>query len=352
MKKTKSPLSKIIIMVFILIGVTTSFCWADTPISVQYFYSETCVSCKEISKMLNSYNDDFNVKYINIRESKEYFENFVNENDLVRKVPMIKTNEQIYVGYEESYNFLTNKDVEKQNIKLDFVAIAFAGLIDGINPCAISMLLILLSLLLNTAKHKQILLVGIIFSTTTFIVYFLIGIGMLKSLIYFSALDSIAKFLYLIIGVFCLYMAFISIQDYKYVKKDKLEKVKTQLNKKYRHKAMSCIRKYFDSNKVYVSTFAVAVIVSLIDFLCTGGIYLPSITYMLSNKPGNLTLAFYLLTYNFMFILPILATTVLVSYSKNILDASEILTKNLGKIKILGFSFYTFVAIYMFKIIF
>ena len=63
-----------------------------------------------------------------------------------------------------------------------FLAVLGAGLLDGVNPCAIAMLLLFVSLLGFTEKKKILILVSITYIFALFISYLFIGFGLLNLL--------------------------------------------------------------------------------------------------------------------------------------------------------------------------
>ena len=57
--------------------------------------------------------------------------------------------------------------------------IVITGLIDSINPCAIGVLILLLSTLIAVGKSKQkLLLFGFVYISAVYVVYFLAGLGL------------------------------------------------------------------------------------------------------------------------------------------------------------------------------
>ena len=64
-----------------------------------------------------------------------------------------------------------------ENRGLSFSLIVIAGLLDGVNPCAIGMLILLLGYLLVFAHEpKRMVKLGLIYIITVFITYYLIGV--------------------------------------------------------------------------------------------------------------------------------------------------------------------------------
>ncbi|MCD6403277.1 MAG: hypothetical protein J7K98_03030, partial [Candidatus Aenigmarchaeota archaeon] len=62
------------------------------------------------------------------------------------------------------------------------ISITSLALVDAINPCTLAVQVLLLSSLLATRGRKSVLMGGIIFSLTIYVMYILYGIGILKIL--------------------------------------------------------------------------------------------------------------------------------------------------------------------------
>ena len=72
-------------------------------------------------------------------------------------------------------------------------AVVVAGLLDGINPCAFTTIIFLLSMLAYLGKSKrQLAVVGIGFTSAVFVTYFLLGLGLLGAIKTFSVSRGIA----------------------------------------------------------------------------------------------------------------------------------------------------------------
>ena len=62
-----------------------------------------------------------------------------------------------------------------------FIGVLIAGLVDGINPCAIATMIFLVSFLAHQKrKPSQIIIIGMTFTVTVYITYLLLGLGAFK----------------------------------------------------------------------------------------------------------------------------------------------------------------------------
>jgi len=92
-------------------------------------------------------------------------------------------------------------------------------------------------------------------------------------------------------------------------------------------------------------------VVSVVDFLCTGQIYLPTITFILSTDPSAWGAYLYLALYCLMFTLPILLVVYVVHLGKTVLPAAQFITQNLKYIKLAGGAFFTGLALFMARLL-
>ena len=182
-----------------------------------------------------------------------------------------------------------------------------AGLIDGINPCAFATLIFFISYLTMIGrKRKEILSVGIGFSGAVFITYLLIGMGILSFIQHFSFLPVFSKVVYIVTIAFALILGVLSLYDYIQMKRNRPSEMKLQLPEFLKKRIHKTIREGSQSPRYFVAAVTAGFIVSLLEFTCTGQVYLPTILFV-TNIPSLRTSAIsHLILYNLMFILPLL----------------------------------------------
>ena len=226
--------------------------------------------------------------------------------------------------------------------RISFWAIIAAGLVDGINPCAFAVIVFFISFLsVYKYDRKEIILVGSAYCGAVFIAYILIGLGL------FNFLYKMSSFYYVMWGfkwltiLLCALFFILSLYDFLvYQITKKSEKVILQLGKNNKERVHKIIRYFLrDKNKSAIRLFCAAVVVgflvSLIEAVCTGQVYLPTIAVILKEANQDFWRAMiYLLTYNLMFIVPlviIFALSVLGYESKSF---NDFLRKHLGLTKL------------------
>lgn len=203
----------------------------------------------------------------------------------------------------------------KDNYKekyLEPLPVLFAGLIDGINPCAFTTLIFLISTLFYIGKgRKEILYIGIIFSSTIFVSYYLVGLGLLNAIrtaMFFPVVGKIIKVA--IISALVIF-TILSFYDAILIKKGLTKEMKLQLPKSLKKRIHTTIRNNTRKRGIIIGTIIIGIMVTIFELACTGQIYLPIITYIIKIE-GSLSAYIYLTIYNLGFILPLLTVFILI----------------------------------------
>ncbi|MCX6807031.1 MAG: hypothetical protein NT135_02860 [Candidatus Berkelbacteria bacterium] len=178
-------------------------------------------------------------------------------------------------------------------------SVVFLGAVgDSINPCAIVTLLLFLIFLFSLRKQRRfIFLLGVLYILGIYVSYFLIGIGLLKTLHLFGIPHLFAKIMALValvIGIATLY---------EFFSKKRLRIFSISPN--MRLKLMNW------ANKSSIGgALGLGILVGVFEFPCTGGIYFAVIA-LLAAKTMFLDGLFWLLFYNLIFVLPLIIILIL-----------------------------------------
>ncbi len=186
------------------------------------------------------------------------------------------------------------------------IPVAFAGFIDGVNPCAFATLIFLVSYLTMTGRKKrEVLKIGLGFTGAVFITYLLIGLGLISFIQRFSFTPILSKGIYLLASVFALTMGSLSFYDFLMWKRGKAEEMKLQLPRPLKKLIHKTVRRV-DLSKCHLpGAVFLGGTVSLFEFTCTGQVYLPTIIFVMSISPLRGDALSYLLLYNLAFIVPL-----------------------------------------------
>lgn len=376
--------SMMLLVVMILNSQITIFA-ATNNIKVVYFTSKSCFSCHKVNKEIDNLKNELVKKDVNLEiitydisqeSNKDILINYGTEynlkDDEINVYPIVFIGDKYYMEKDklvESLESEINTMVEKSEIKevkqvnqnnnsflksmsiydgFTPIAVVIAGLIDGINPCAIAMLLFFISFLkMSDKNNKQILITGFLFVLATFLAYFGIGVGLLNIGYIFKDMKLLLILMYGITIIMSLYLAVLHFNDYFNIKKGKINEVKTQLSKGRKHFIHRFIRKYSSTKIIYVSSFVSGFVIAFLEFSCTGQVYLPTITYLITSKASFNGAIIYLILYNLAFVLPLILIVISIFYGKKVVDISSVLTDNLANIKIMGSIFFAIMSVFM-----
>ncbi|MDP3993580.1 MAG: cytochrome c biogenesis protein CcdA [bacterium] len=170
--------------------------------------------------------------------------------------------------------------------------VAVAALLDSINPCAFSILLLTIAFLFSLGQqHSKVLLIGGFYIAGLFVVYVLIGLGILQVLHLFNAphfMANVGAVLLVTLGVISLINEFFPRFP-----------IKLRLPNFAHHKMAELMEK-----SSLPAAFALGGLVGLCEFPCTGGPYL-MVLGLLHDSGTYMRGLVYLLLYNLIFILPL-----------------------------------------------
>jgi len=192
--------------------------------------------------------------------------------------------------------------------RFNLAVIGLAGLLDGINPCAFVTLVFFVSILSLLKKTKrEILIIGSTFSISVFVMYLLLGLSAFKVVKALSKNHSLRYFVAMIAVILAFALAFFNFLDSIRFKTSKNPaNIKLKLPDRIRERINRLISTKMRFGRIVFGTIILGVLISLLESVCTGQVYLPTIVYILQEGKGNLRAFSCLLFYNFMFILPLL----------------------------------------------
>jgi len=176
--------------------------------------------------------------------------------------------------------------------------VSSSALIDSINPCAFSVLLLTIVVLVGLGKSRgQLLKFGLVYITGLYVAYFLIGLGLLQALHIFSIphfMGKLAALILVAIGILSVISAIFP---------------KFPIIFKIPDSAHGKIAVLMEKGTL-PAMFLLGALVGLCEFPCTGGPYL-AVLGLLHDTTTYMTGVGYLVFYNAIFVLPLLVILVL-----------------------------------------
>jgi cytochrome c biogenesis protein CcdA len=267
---------------------------------------------------------------------------------LIQKYEKIETKATLEVGKEEIQK--ADASIIERFESFGIPAILLAGLIEGLNPCALATLVFFISYLTMVGRtRKEVFWVGMGFTGAGFVTHLLLGLGILSFVQHLSFLPFFSRIVYLIIFVFSVFLGIFSLYDYVQLKRGRPSKMTLQVPdslKKRIHRIIRTREGELDANKEGKSTrflFAAMVIgfiVTLLQSTCTSQVYLPTILFV-TNIPSLRDSAIsYLILYNIVYILPLVAIFGIVYWGTTSEQLSFFLQRRTSTIKLFTSLFF------------
>lgn len=218
-----------------------------------------------------------------------------------------------------------------------FISILLAGLIDGVNPCAIATMIFLVSFLATKKRsRKEILTVGLCFTTSVYLTYLLLGIGA------FRVITALDQYRWLSKGIrwtavgFAGIVGILSFADaIRYRKTRNAQDIKLQLPKAIKLRIHKVISGNLSGRQLATGAIVTGFLVTLLEAVCTGQVYLPTIVLMTKQDGLRFIGWLYLVFYNFLFVVPLLIVMVLAYFGMKWDRLAKVTQKNLVMIKIM-----------------
>jgi cytochrome c biogenesis protein CcdA len=196
-------------------------------------------------------------------------------------------------------------------------AVLIAGLLDGINPCAISTLVFFMSLLaVSKVRNRQLILLGIAFCLASFLTYLAIGFGLLRFLHLFSGFTLLRSAVEWGMIIILLVLAALSFRDaIRFRKSRDGHDVTLQLSNGMKKRIHSVMRRGLKTGHLILGGLFIGTLVTALESVCTGQVYVPTLVLILKNQSLADSRAWlYLITYNLLFILPLVITFIAVYF--------------------------------------
>jgi cytochrome c biogenesis protein CcdA len=289
---------------------------ADVPQCIYLFYDSGCQDCQEVKAFLEALEANstwLTVHYFEIRNYSNWqlmVDFYRSKNMSAFEVPVVFIGNEVLLevaNIETSVPLLlanktgwmcpsmnsTIPDYEPPSTPP--IAIIFGmAFADSLNPCAISVLLLLVVAL--SVSSISVLKTGIAYILGNFVAYFLIGIGLFSTLNLFTLPAYTSK----IIAILAIAVAVISLFS-------KLPK-----------QTKPIIKSIISAITSPYAAFAAGAVISVIELPCSGGPYFLALTLMSQYLMSQSEVLIYLVIYNMIFVLPLVAVLVFYSATKSV----------------------------------
>jgi glutaredoxin len=341
MKKIKLLIFSIVLIFTYTITVSAK------NVDVYLFHSNTCPHCAEEKEYLENIKDDvgINIHYYEVNENPKAIEqvrkklnidnSYVpltvigsdyligfgdNTKDEIKNIidayrntnycsavkvisndgnieKCINQNKGIYTESEEKKIPLLGK-VNIKEVSLPLISIVI-GFVDGFNPCAMWVLLFLISMLIGMKDKKRMITIGFTFLFTSALVYLLFMIAWLNA----ATLLLTINWVRLIIGLIALVGAVINLSSYVKHRKDNGCDV---IDDKKRSKIFDKIKRFTHEKNfalALIGAMALAVSVNIVELACSAGLPVMFIEILSMNHPTIIEKVIYIGLYMIFFLL-------------------------------------------------
>lgn len=292
-------------------------------VEVYVFYSSSCPHCKDAKAFLKEYESEtkkIHINYYEVVHNKENalvlekVQDYLDEYSM--SVPYIVIGTEVFIGYSDSikddmintityYNESEYVDVvgkiidgsidkntvsnykneyknnsgeevkvpilghvNVKNVSIPLIAVVI-GLVDGFNPCAMWVLIFLISMLINLKDHKKMWILGSAFILTSALVYALIMTAWLNIIGSYASV----RWIQITISVVALIGAFLNFRSY-YIERKKDNGCQIVSEGK-RKKVISRIKKFTTEKSFILALIGVillAISVNVVELACSAGL--------------------------------------------------------------------------------
>ncbi len=342
---------KILIVLLVGFFFNISSCYAKEKVTLYFFHGDGCPHCAEEEKYLDTLED----KYDNLK-IKEYevwydFNNKRLMNDVAKElgtevsgVPFTVIGEDYFKGYSEASNSEFENSIEKNSngnytdvvslvkkgksrelksnkerkekkktdtmISMPFVgkinvsklsiplAAVVIGLVDGFNPCAMWVLLFLISTLIGMKNRKRMWILGLSFLITSALMYLVVMFSI------FNITTSISTSIFLrnLIALVAVVLGIVNLYNYFKANESGCEVVDDNKRKKI----FARIKKFTAEKSLWLAlggVIALAISVNLIELACSAGLPLVFTELLTLNKVPAFLSFIYTLIYILFFLI-------------------------------------------------
>ncbi len=344
------------------------------PSKLYYIYITACESCQEVSSLIDKLPDAIQVAEggaefsspvevvrINLtsdpgRAIKLFDAYQVPEDD--RIAPMVLAGDAYYAGADKIRQVLveglsagaalTTREVlgEGSAPELFWGPMLAAGFVGGLNPCALSMLLLLLTVLANMKTNAA--RCAAVFLGAKFVTYLLIGTLLLGAFQAWnpSWLQLAAK---LALTILSAILIALNLRDAWMARRERYGEIKNQLPVPLRRGLQTRIRQALEKpfGPLTLVVAALGVLVAAGEFLCAGQVYLAALLAAIQTG-GDLGALFPMLAgYCLMFLAPSVLVSFIVARGQALLAVSEFVRRRMPLIKLITALFFAAALIYV-----
>lgn len=349
-------MKKLLTIIITILLFIPLICSAKTNelIDVYIFYSSSCGHCKNAKEFLKEYENEkktIDIHYYEVIHNKKNAEILENVQDVLdhpsMSVPYIVIGSEVVVGFGDNtgdelvniieyyskndYVDITGKiingeitedniadyisesgdiagskvsvpilgEIDVKNVSLPLLGIVM-GLVDGFNPCAMWILIFLISMLINMKDRKKMWILGLAFLLTSALVYALIMGAWLNVVVNFAGI----RWIQIIIGLIALAGSIFNFKSY-YLERKKDAGCQV-VDEKKRKKIISKIKKFTMEKSFILALLGIILLaasVNIVELACSAGLPVLFTNILAVNNITGMSAVLYIFLYILFFLL-------------------------------------------------
>jgi len=367
---TVAYMKKIYILLLLIVLAPSFVFGQENKKKAIYFYSETCSHCVKVNEYFQENNiyDRYEIKKV-VADNRENF-SLLNQffdafgvapekrgypviffgtnmlvgdqpiiDSFVREIEKIDATEfsdpvAIRGALEQQNKQSAGSSQIKNSESISLPILVGAALVDAINPCAFAVLILLVATVLSSGGKRRALFAGLLFSLAIFVSYFLIGLGIYKTITIFN----LPKIISIIVGILAILIGLANVKDAIWHGKFFVMEVPMSWRPK-----MQAIIKHVTSP---IGAIGVGFLVSLFLLPCTSGPYIVVLGLLAERENMSRTVSL-LLLYNFIFVLPMILITFGMYFGLKLGKLDEIRKRNVKLLHAIAGAVMLFIGIYL-----
>ncbi len=328
--------------------ITTSVV-AQNQVIVDFYYSETCGSCKpavDVMDLVIHHYAENNTGSV-VFYKKEITSNTTNRNEMrargvsypsviinnLTKIPKMNITYDTLVNLidEAIANITPSLDFDPNLTEIPFfgkinlsqlalpVLTIILGALDSFNPCAFFILIVLLSMLLYLQSRKKMIIVGSIFIFFSGLFYALFMLLLFNSFYFTKLYINITSIL---VGIVACIVGILNIKDFFYFKQGPT----LSIPEGKRDVTFKRMRKLVKSPSLLVmlgGTIFIAISVNFFELLCTFGFPLYFTNRLALENLPTATYYLYILLYTIVYVIPLFVILIVSVFSLKIKKITE-----------------------------
>jgi cytochrome c biogenesis protein CcdA/glutaredoxin len=308
---------------------------ASRPVELAYFYGAGCPHCAAMSAFLGRMQAE------QPRLRVQAYEVYANRDNArllgrvaagygteIEGVPMVFVGDAAFGGYSDEIAVRIAQAIRACAARdcgsplaraarsappaaLTLSAVLAAAAVDAINPCAFAVLIILLTAILAAGTRRRALLAGLAFSASIFISYYLMGLGLYSA----ARAAGVTRAIYAAVAALAILIGLFNLKDFLWYGKW----FRMEVPLAWR----PAMQRILGGVTSVPGAFVIGFVVSLFLLPCTSGPYVV-ILGLLARSAARSEAMLWLLLYNAIFVLPMLAITGAVTLGLTTLDDVEV----------------------------